>query len=130
MSTFNLHVWKTNTNLIYISFLILAFFVSYYGTFIVQAQEETITIVPGSSDSSRYRFFDITEYPLNTGEELKWYNADNIVHNIIVTSNDGDIIVAQSGNINRRDLFLINLTNLESIFSNLQTITGWKVKSL
>ena len=105
MSTFNLHVWKTNTNLIYISFLILAFFVSYYGTFIVQAQEETITIVPGSSDSSRYRFFDITEYPLNTGEELKWYNADNIVHNIIVTSNDGDIIVAQSGNIKPKGSF-------------------------
>ena len=105
MSTFNWHLCKTNTILICISLLILAFFVSYYGSFIVHAQEETITIVPGSSDSSRYRFFDITDYPLKTGEELKWYNADNIAHNIIVTSKDGNIIVAQSGNIKPKGSF-------------------------
>ncbi|HET8792237.1 MAG TPA: hypothetical protein VFM31_00460, partial [Nitrososphaeraceae archaeon] len=102
----NYHVFKNNNNnLILISFLILAFFVSYCGSFIVQAQEEVITIVPGSSDSSRYRFFDITEYPLKTGEELKWFNADNILHNIIVTSNDGNIIVGQSGNIKPKGSF-------------------------
>jgi len=102
----NYHVFKNNNNnLILISFLILVFFVSYCGSFIVQAQEEVITIVPGSSDSSRYRFFDITEYPLKTGEELKWFNADNILHNIIVTSNDGNIIVEQSGNIKPKGSF-------------------------
>jgi plastocyanin len=69
--------------------------------------EEIITIVPGSSDSSRYRFFDITEYPISTGEEIKWYNADNILHNIQIMSNDTDkTIVAESENIQPKEYFI------------------------
>ncbi len=68
--------------------------------------EEIITIVPGSSDSSRYRFFDITEYPISTGEEIKWYNADNIIHNIQIMSNDTNkTVVAESENIEPKEYF-------------------------
>ena len=68
--------------------------------------EEIITIVPGSSDSSRYRFFDVTEYPISTGEEIKWYNADNILHNIQIISNDTNkTIVAESENIEPKEYF-------------------------
>ena len=68
--------------------------------------EEIITIVPGSSDSSRYRFFDITEYPISIGEEIKWYNADNILHNIQIISNDTNkTIVAESENIEPKEYF-------------------------
>ncbi|HEX2406375.1 MAG TPA: hypothetical protein VHJ38_04115, partial [Nitrososphaeraceae archaeon] len=67
--------------------------------------EEIITIVPGSSDSSRFRFFDITEYPISTGEEIKWYNADNILHNIKVISSDGKTIVTESENIKPKEYF-------------------------
>jgi plastocyanin len=95
----------TDMTLIFSLLFLTLLLVFSFSSFFADAQEETITIVPGSSDSSRYRFFDITEYPLNTGEEVKWYNADNIVHNIIVTSNDGDIIVAQSGNIKPKNSF-------------------------
>lgn len=97
-------VSKLQINLIFISLSILVFLVSFF-EFIVYAQEEIITIVPGSSDSSRYRFFDITEYPIITGKEIKWYNADNIIHNIIVTSTNGEIIGAQSGNIKPKEYF-------------------------
>ena len=80
----------------YFSFLIFLF--SCYSHF--AHAEEIITIVPGSSDSSRYRFFDITEYPISTGEEIKWYNADNIIHNIQIMSNDTNkTIIAKSENI-------------------------------
>ena len=61
--------------------------------------------MPGSSDSSRYRFFDITEYPISTGEEIKWYNADNILHNIKVVSSDGKTIVTESENIKPNEYF-------------------------
>ncbi|MDW3626820.1 MAG: hypothetical protein QOK72_09270 [Nitrososphaeraceae archaeon] len=61
--------------------------------------------MPGSSDSSRYRFFDITEYPISTGEEIKWYNADNILHNIKVISSDGKTIVTESENIKPNEYF-------------------------
>ena len=105
------HAEKINTNPIFISFFILVFFVSYYGTLIVYAQEEIITIVPGSSDSSRYRFFDITEYPISIGEGLKWYNADDVIHNIVVTTNDGKTIVAQSKDIKPKRFFSYTFEN-------------------
>ncbi len=98
----------TNTLLLSsFSIILLPLLFSLYPHF-ANAQEEIITIVPGSSDSSRYRFFDITEYPISTGEEIKWYNADNIIHNIVVTSNsssNGKDTVAQSENIKPNDFF-------------------------
>ena len=88
---------------VFFSFSILFFLVSCYSHFV--HAEEIITIVFGSSDSSRYRFFDITEYPISTGEEVKWYNADNILHNIQIMSNDGKTIVAESENIKPKEYF-------------------------
>jgi plastocyanin len=95
----------TNTLLLFFSFSTLSLILFSLSLNFATAQEEIITIVPGSSDSSRYRFFDITEYPIVPGEEIKWYNADNIIHNIIVTSTTGEIIVAQSGNIKPKEYF-------------------------
>jgi len=95
---------KNTTNIVLFSFstLLLLFSFSFY---FANAQEEIITIVPGSSDPNRYRFFDITEYPISVGEEIKWYNADNIIHNIIVTSSNGKTIVAQSADIKPKEFF-------------------------
>jgi plastocyanin len=90
-------------NIIFFSFSILFLLFSFYSQFAYA--EEIITIVPGSSDSSRYRFFDITEYPISTGEEIKWYNADNILHNIKVVSSDGKTIVTESENIKPNEYF-------------------------
>jgi plastocyanin len=86
--------------------LLLLVLFSFYPYF-AYAQEEIITIVPGSSDSNRYRFFDITEYPISTGKEIKWYNADNIIHNIVITSSSskGKDIIAQSENIRPNEFF-------------------------
>lgn len=90
-------------SMLFFSFLILFFLFSCYSHFV--NAEEIITIVPGASDSSRYRFFDITEYPIRTGEEIKWYNADNIPHNINVISSDGKTIVTESENIKPEEYF-------------------------
>lgn len=91
------------TNVLFFSFSILFFLFSCYSHF--AHAEEIITMVPGSSDSSRYRFFDITEYPISTGEQLKWYNADNIIHTIQIMSKDGKTIVAESENIKPKEYF-------------------------
>ena len=91
------------TNLLLFSFLFLFFLFSCYLHY--AHAEEIITIVPGSSDSSRYRFFDITEYPISTGEQLTWYNADNIIHNIKIMSKDGKTLVAESENIKPKEYF-------------------------
>ena len=82
-------------NSLILSLSILIFLVSFYELSIVYASE-TITIVPGASDSSRYRFFDMIEYPIGIGKEVKWYNADNIVHNIVISSADGEKIISET----------------------------------
>ena len=89
--------------MLFFSFLIMFFLFSCYSHFV--HAEEIITIVPGSSDSSRYRFFDITEYPISPEKEIKWYNADNILHNIKIMSKDGKTIVAESENIKPKEYF-------------------------
>jgi plastocyanin len=91
------------SSMLFFSFLILFFLFSCYSHFV--NAEEIITIVPGASDSSRYRFFDITEYPIRTGEEIKWYNADNILHEIKIISSDGKTIITESGNIKPKEYF-------------------------
>jgi plastocyanin len=96
---------KLSINILIISLSILILLISYYELSIVYAQEETITIVPGASDSSRYRFFDMIEYPISTGKEIKWYNAENIIHNIVIISSNEKTIIAQSANIKPKESF-------------------------
>lgn len=103
------NITKTLLLLSSFSILLLLSLFSFYPYF-ANAQEEVITIVPGSSDSSRYRFFDITEYPISTGKEIKWYNADNIFHQIVITSSSGsgnnkNETIAQSENIKPNEFF-------------------------
>ena len=93
------------SNVLFFSFSILIFFLLFSLDSQFAQSEEIITIVPGSSDSSRYRFFDITEYPISTGQEIKWYNADNILHHIKVMSNDGRTILSESENIKPKEYF-------------------------
>ena len=110
------------SNVLFFSFLIM-FFLFSFSSYFANAQEEIITIVPGSSDPTRYRFFDITEYPVSTGQEIQWYNADNIIHNIIVISTKGDIIVAQSEDIKPKEYFNYEFKEGEYLFS-AQNIHG------
>ncbi len=93
------------TNVLFFSFSILIVFLLFSFDSQLAQSEEIITIVPGSSDSSRYRFFDITEYPINPGEEIKWYNADNILHNIKIMATDGRTILSESDNIKPEGYF-------------------------
>ena len=82
-------------------------------------------MVPGSSDSSRYRFFfDITEYPISPEREIKWYNADNIIHTIQIMSKDEKTIVAESENIKPKEYFNYEFKKKENIFFNAQNIHG------
>jgi len=55
--------------------------------------EQLISIVPGASDQTRPRFFDITFYPIKTGNELVWHNDDNTDHRLVIKSESGSQIV-------------------------------------
>jgi plastocyanin len=51
-----------------------------------QQGQDIITIIPGASDKNNPAFFDITYYPIQVGKEVRWYNADDISHKIIISS--------------------------------------------
>jgi plastocyanin len=66
--------------------------------------KQVISIIPGASDNSRQRFFDITFYPIKTGTKLSWLNDDNINHRLLIKQrNNGTaaqmVLVADSGKI-------------------------------
>lgn len=51
-----------------------------------QQGQDVITIIPGASDKNNPSFFDVTYYPIQVGKEVKWYNADDINHKIIISN--------------------------------------------
>jgi plastocyanin len=51
-----------------------------------QQGQDVITIIPGASDKNNPAFFDVTYYPIQVGKEVRWYNADDINHKIIISS--------------------------------------------
>lgn len=91
-----------NKNYILIFLLFLSLSVTFFSVNNVTA-EEIITIVPGSSDQNRERFFDITYYPVEVGTSLTWNNADNISHDIAISQDN--ITLAKSGKISPNEAF-------------------------
>ncbi|MGD1835332.1 MAG: cupredoxin domain-containing protein [Nitrososphaeraceae archaeon] len=71
--------------------------------------EEIITIIPGSSDENRYRFFDITSYPIESQKEIVFYNADNIPHQFTI-KNDQDFY-KETDIIERDEKYSFQLNN-------------------
>src|SRR5919199_4530726 len=51
-----------------------------------QQGQDIITIIPGASDKNNPAFFDVTYYHIQVGKEVRWYNADDIIHKIIISS--------------------------------------------
>lgn len=75
------------------SIIITVFALSILGTLIVtnvaNAEQYTITIIPGSSDKTSKTYFDVSFYPIQIGKQIRWFNADDIDHKIIITTENG-----------------------------------------
>lgn len=71
--------------------------------FTILYAEEIITIIPGSSDEKRERFYDITYYPIKPGKIIKWSNADNTPHEIEILSQNN--VTIKNYKINPKDTF-------------------------
>jgi len=48
----------------------------------IQLQENTITIVPGASNSANKKFYDPPSTSINAGTLVKWINNDNTLHTV------------------------------------------------
>lgn len=51
--------------------------------------EEVITIIPCSSNRNNQKFFDVPSYFIAKGEKIRWYNADDISHELSITNSSG-----------------------------------------
>ena len=67
--------------------------------------EEVITIIPCSSNHNNAEFFDMPSYFIKKGQQIRWYNADDINHRIVITKSGGKGILANSGIIKPSDSF-------------------------
>jgi plastocyanin len=59
--------------------------------------EEVITIMPCSSNRNNAKFFDMPSYFIQKGKQIRWYNADDINHRIVITKSGGKGISSDSG---------------------------------
>lgn len=78
--------------------------------FIIIYAEEIITTIPGSSNENRERFYDIIYYPIKPGKIIKWSNADNITHEIEISSEDN--VTIKNYRINPKDTFSFRFENI------------------
>jgi plastocyanin len=81
-------------NIISISIIITVFALCILDTIIVtnvaNAEEQyTITIIPGSNDKASKTYFDVSFYPIQIGKQIRWFNADDIDHKLIITIENG-----------------------------------------
>jgi len=71
-----------------ITFCVFTVFVAASAYAEQQQGQDVITIIPGASDKNNPAFFDVTYYHIQVGKEVKWYNADDVNHKIIILSGD------------------------------------------
>lgn len=55
-------------------------------TFPAAYAEDVITIIPCSSSHNNPKFFDLTSDYVRKGQQVRWFNADDINHRIIIST--------------------------------------------
>jgi plastocyanin len=73
--------------------------------------EEVITIIPCSSNHNNAKFFDMPSYFIQKGQPIRWYNADDINHRIVITKSVGKGILSNSGIIKPNGSFQYRFDN-------------------
>lgn len=80
-------------------------------TFPAAYAEDVITIIPCSSDHNNPKFFDLTSDYVRKGQQVRWSNADDINHRIIISTADGKQVISDSGLIKPNSSFSFQFNN-------------------
>jgi plastocyanin len=86
--------------------------------------EEVITIIPCSSNHNNTKFFDMPSYFTQKGQQVRWYNADDINHIIVITKSPGKEILSNSGIIKPNHSFQHRFDN-DGIYNFSSPIYPW-----
>lgn len=88
------------------------FFLMLFAHIPVAYSEEVITIIPCSNNHNNPKFFDMPSYFIQKGQQIRWYNADDIAHRILITTSGGKELLSDSGIIKPNGSFQYRFNNL------------------
>ncbi|MGC1927668.1 MAG: hypothetical protein WA667_01725 [Candidatus Nitrosopolaris sp.] len=74
--------------------------------------DDVITIIPCSSNHNNPKFFDTPSYFIQKGQQVRWYNADDINHRIVITTSGGKELLSDSGIIKSNGSFPFRFNNI------------------
>jgi plastocyanin len=74
--------------------------------------EDAITIIPCSSNHNNPRFFDNPSYYVQKGQQIRWHNADDINHRIVISTSDAKAVLSDSGIIKSNGSFPFKFNNI------------------
>lgn len=74
--------------------------------------EDVITIIPCSSNHNNPKFFDTPSYYVQKGQQIRWHNADDINHRIVISSSDAKTLLGDSGIIKSNGSFPFRFNNI------------------
>jgi plastocyanin len=93
-------------------FISAIFFLMVITSIPVAYAEDVVTIIPCSSNHNNTKFFDTPSYYVQKGQQIRWYNADDINHRIIVSTSDAKTLLADSGIIKSNGSFPFKFNNI------------------
>lgn len=86
--------------------------------------ENVITIIPCSSNHNNSRFFDMPFYFIQKGQQIRWYNADDIDHRLVITNSSKKGLLSDSGIIEANGSFSFRFNNI-GVYHFLSPIYPW-----
>lgn len=93
-------------------------------TFPAAYAEDVITIIPCSSNHNNPKFFDLTSEYVRKGQQVRWFNADDINHRIIISTPERKQVVADSGLIKPNGSFSFQFSN-HGMYNFSSPIYSW-----
>jgi plastocyanin len=88
--------------------------------------EDVITIIPCSSNHNNPRFFDNPSYYVQKGQQIRWYNADDVNHRIVISTSAAKAVLSDSGIIKSNGSFPFKFNNIGITIFRLLSIHGCK----
>jgi plastocyanin len=86
--------------------------------------ENVITIIPCSSNHNNSKFFDMPFYFVQKGKLVRWHNADDINHRLIITNSSGKGLLSDSGIIKSNGSFSFRFNKIGA-YHFLSAIYPW-----
>lgn len=86
--------------------------------------ENVITIIPCSSNHNNSRFLDMPLYFIQKGQQVRWHNADDIDHRLVITNSTGKGLLSDSGVIKANRSFSFKFNNI-GVYHFLSPIYPW-----